>query len=173
MSNNDRFEIVEHYGVPSLHVIVDRSERYVEGFEDLGIEHAYFPLDDIQAYLRKQGFKARETIDLASAIMQRAGRAQVALAAIKTTQTEWGAILAYELQGIVNLCQAQFPQVKEEPTLTISYTVDSMAFNCIKCGSPLTLKKRSLHCLASGVVCNCGESYYTSWDGTLNRGGLT
>jgi hypothetical protein len=116
MSNNDSFEVTDDYGVPSLHVIVDRSERYVEGFEDLGIEHAYFPLDDVQAYLRKNGFKARETLDLAATIMQHAGRAQAALGNIKTTQTEWAANLAYELQSIVKVCQAQFPQVQEEPS---------------------------------------------------------
>ena len=114
MSNNDSFEVVEHYGVPSLHVIVDRSERYVEGQEDLGIEHAYFPLDQVQAYLREQGFKSEETIDLASLIMQCAGRAQSALKNVKTTNTEWGALLAQELENIVKLCQAQFPQVQEK-----------------------------------------------------------
>jgi hypothetical protein len=116
MSNNDSFEVADYYGVPSLHVIVDRSERYVEGFEDLGIEHAYFPLDEVQAYLREQGFKSREMFDLAALIMQCAGRAQSALGNIKTTNTEWGALLAHELQTIVNLCQAQFPQVQEKPS---------------------------------------------------------
>lgn len=111
MSNNDRFEVADHYGVPSLHITVDRSERYMEGHEDLGIEHAYFSLDDVQGYLRKYGFKSKETIDLAHTVMQ---RAQVALDCVETaTESDWTHILSYALTDIIAMCQAQFPQVQD------------------------------------------------------------
>lgn len=112
MSNNDSFEVVEHYSVPSLHITVDRSERYLEGFEDLGIEHAYFPLDQVQTYLREQGFKSKEAIDLATAIMQCANAALDAIEA--STESGWNAILASGLEDVLRLCQAQFPQMKAE-----------------------------------------------------------
>lgn len=116
MSNNDSFEVVEHYGVPSLHVVVDRSLRYEEGHEDLGIEHAFFPLDKVQAYLRERGFKAKETRDLATAIMQRANSV---LKAVETaTESDWNALLAGGLEDILNMCQSQFPQVQAEEEKT-------------------------------------------------------
>jgi hypothetical protein len=99
-----RFGTCEHNNLPCLHILIDGEDG-----------ETHIPIDDIQAHLRRYGFKARETIDLASVVMQRAQSALDACMSDKSVlESDIDAVYAHALTDIINMCQAHFPQVQEE-----------------------------------------------------------